>query len=125
MNIPENLKYTAHHIWADIKGDIATIGISDFAQSQLGEILFIEMPEVGDEITKDEEFGVAESSKTASDLIAPFDAEVLEINTALEDEPEAVNEDPYTNWILKLKLTDESQISELLDFEAYNKSLDQ
>lgn len=123
MNFPDNLKYSPRHIWVLLNGEVATIGITDHAQSQLGELLYVEMPEIGDEITKDEDFGVAESSKVASDLIAPFDGEVIEINEALEDEPESINEDPYANWIIKVKVSDASQLEDLLDVAGYRATL--
>lgn len=123
MNFPDSLKYSAKHLWVQVDGEIATIGITDHAQSQLGELLYVEMPEIGDEITKDEDFGVAESSKVASDLIAPIDGEVVEINEALEDEPEAINEDPYANWIIKVKVSDAGQIESLMDVAAYRATL--
>ena len=123
MNFPDNLKYSDKHLWVSVDGNVATIGITDHAQSQLGELLYVEMPEIGDEISKDEDFGVAESSKIASDLIAPIDGEVLEINEALEDEPEAINEDPYANWIIKVKISDDSQVEGLMDVVAYKAAL--
>ena len=123
MNFPDNLKYSDKHLWVEVDGNVATIGITDHAQSQLGELLYVEMPEIGDEISKDEDFGVAESSKIASDLIAPIDGEVLEINEALEDEPEAINEDPYANWIIKVKISDDSQVEGLMDVVAYKAAL--
>ncbi|WP_417202737.1 glycine cleavage system protein GcvH [Acetoanaerobium sticklandii] len=123
MNFPDNLKYSDKHLWVELDGNVATIGITDHAQSQLGELLYVEMPEIGDEISKDEDFGVAESSKIASDLIAPIDGEVLEINEALEDEPEAINEDPYANWIIKVKISDDSQVEGLMDVATYKAAL--
>ena len=123
MNFPDNLKYSDKHLWVAVDGNVATIGITDHAQSQLGELLYVEMPEIGDEISKDEDFGVAESSKIASDLIAPIDGEVIEINEALEDEPEAINEDPYANWIIKVKISDDSQVEGLMDVVAYKAAL--
>ncbi len=123
MNFPSNLKYSEKHLWVSVDGGIATIGITDHAQSQLGELLYVEMPEIGDEISKDEDFGVAESSKIASDLIAPIDGEVIEINGALEDDPEVINEDPYANWIIKVKVSDDSQVEALMDAAAYQATL--
>lgn len=124
MKTIASLKYSSKHTWVKIEGDIAVIGITDYAQEQLGEILFVEMPEVGDDITKDDEFGVVESSKVASDLIAPISGEVIEINEKLEDEPEFINEDAYDAWILKVKLSNESELDDLLDAENYESNLE-
>ena len=123
MKYPSTLKYSQKHTWVKIDGDVAYIGITDFAQEQLGEILFVEMPEVGDEISKDADFGVVESSKVASDLIAPISGEVLEINEKLEDEPEYINENAYDAWIVKVKISDESELEELLDSTNYETAL--
>ncbi|SHJ62379.1 glycine cleavage system protein GcvH [Tepidibacter formicigenes] len=123
MNYPSDLKYAKNHIWVKIEGNEAYIGITDYAQDQLGEILFVEMPEVGDEISKGEEFGVVESSKVASDLVAPITGEVLEINEKLDDEPEYINEDAYDAWIVKVKIADESELNELLDSSNYETAL--
>ncbi|SNT00021.1 glycine cleavage system H protein [Anaerovirgula multivorans] len=120
---PENLKYHKEHTWVKIEGNIATIGISNYAQEQLGEVLFVEMPEVGDKIELGEEFGVVESSKVASDLIAPISGEVLEINEKLDDEPEFVNEAPYDAWIVKVKITDTDEVQNLLNTSAYQELL--
>nr|AEI90772.1 glycine cleavage system H protein [Clostridium ragsdalei P11] len=103
MDFPKELKYSKEHTWAKIEGDTALIGISDFAQDQLGEILFVEMPDVGDEITQGVSLGVVESSKKASDVISPLSGEVLEINEKLDDEPEYINENAYDAWIVKIK----------------------
>ena len=104
MKVSTKIKIFSKHTWVKVEGEFAYIGITDFAQDQLGEVLFVEMPEVEDELTKDEYFGVVESSKVASDLIAPVSGEVVEINEdKLEDEPEYVNEDPYDAWICKSK----------------------
>jgi glycine cleavage system H protein len=124
MKTIASLKYSSKHTWVKIEGNIAVIGITDYAQEQLGEILFVEMPEVGDDINKDEEFGVVESSKVASDLIAPISGEVIEINEKLEDEPEFINEDAYDAWILKVKLSNESELDDLLDAENYENNLE-
>ena len=123
MKYPSNLKYSQKHTWVKVEGDVAFIGITDFAQDQLGEILFVEMPEVGDELSKDADFGVVESSKVASDLIAPISGEVLEINEKLEDEPEYINEDAYDAWIVKVKISDESELEGLLDSANYETAL--
>jgi glycine cleavage system H protein len=116
---PEDLRYSKSHQWVKVNGDTAFIGITDFAQKQLKEILFVEMPEVGDELSAGETFGVVESSKTASDLIAPVSGEVIEVNERLDDEPEYINEDPYDAWIVKVKLSDENELDDLLSAEDY------
>lgn len=121
---PENIKYYEKHTWVKLEGNIASIGISDYAQKQLGEVLFVEMPEVGDKIQKGEEFGVVESSKVASDLIAPISGEVLEMNEKLEDEPEYINEDPYDGWIVKVKVDDMNEVDTLLNAEDYKDILE-
>ncbi|CAB1262225.1 glycine cleavage system protein GcvH [Clostridium sp. WLY-B-L2] len=124
MNFPEKLYYSKEHTWAKVEGDTALIGISDFAQEQLGEILFVEMPEVGDEVVKDSSFGVVESSKKASDTISPLSGEVVEINEKLDDEPEYINEDPYDAWIIKIKIKDDSEIKDLLSSSEYESGLE-
>lgn len=125
MKILAELKYSPKHTWVRVEGEYAYVGVTDFAQEQLGEVLFVEMPEVEDELTKDESFGVIESSKVASDLIAPVSGEVVEINEdKLEDEPEYVNEDPYDAWICKVKMSDISELDTLLSGEDYQKGLE-
>lgn len=123
MKYPSSVKYSQKHTWVKVEGNTAYIGITDFAQDQLGEILFVEMPEIGDELTKDEDFGVVESSKVASDLIAPISGEVLEVNEKLDDEPEYINEDAYDAWIVKVKISDESELDDLLDASNYETAL--
>ena len=113
------LLYADSHEWVKIDGDIATVGITDYAQHALGNIVYVDMPEVGDTVTAGEEFGAVESVKADSDLISPVSGEVIEINEALEDTPEAINEDAFGAWIMKVKLSE--QPSELLDAEAYAK----
>jgi glycine cleavage system H protein len=117
----EGLHYAESHEWVKVDGDIATIGISDYAQHALGNIVYVDMPEVGDEVTAGEDFGAVESVKAASDLISPVSGEVVEINEALEDTPEAVNEDAFENWIIKVKMSDPSEVDALLDAAAYEK----
>ena len=124
MKVIPSLKYCREHTWVKIEGEYAYIGITDYAQDQLGEILFVEMPEVEDEITKGEDFGVVESSKVASDLIAPISGEVVEINEMLEDEPEAINEDAYDAWIIKVKISDEEELNSLLNSYGYESSIE-
>lgn len=122
MNFPDDLKYTKEHEWCRLKGKIATIGISDYAQDQLGDIVFVELPEKGDELAQDEPFGVIESVKAVSDLICPLSGEVVEVNTELEDTPELVNSDPYGDgWIIKAKILDPSEINDLMDSVDYEE----
>ncbi|AGY75828.1 glycine cleavage system protein GcvH [Clostridium autoethanogenum] len=123
MNFPKELKYSKEHTWAKIEGDTALIGISDFAQDQLGEILFVEMPDVGDEITQGVSLGVVESSKKASDVISPLSGEVLEINEKLDDEPEYINENAYDAWIVKIKVKDSGEVKSLVDASEYEAGL--
>lgn len=121
MSIPADLKYTREHEWIKDNGDgTATIGITDFAQGELGDIVFVELDPEGTEISKDDTFGTVEAVKTVSDLYAPVDGEIIEVNENLEDEPELVNDDPYGDgWMVKVKLEDESQLEDLLSSEEY------
>ena len=122
MNIPTNLSYTKDHEWIKIDGDIATIGITDFAQGELGDIVYVDVDTLDETIEKDEVFGSVEAVKTVSDLFMPLKGEVIEFNEALEDEPELVNSDPYGDgWMIKFKIEDESQIEDLLNAEAYQE----
>jgi glycine cleavage system H protein len=120
-SIPDNLRYTESHEWVLDNGDgTVTIGITDHAQEALGDVVFVELPEVGRELDTGEEFGVIESVKAASDLYAPLSGEIVEVNKSLEDAPETVNESPYEDgWILKLKLADAKALDDLLDADAY------
>lgn len=113
------LRYSESHEWVSIEGGIATIGITDFAQHALGNLSYVDMPEVDDEVTKGEEFGAVESVKAASDLYSPVSGKVIEINTELEDAPERLNVDPYTNWIIKVEMSDPSELDDLMDEAAY------
>jgi len=120
MNIPADLKYTKEHEWIKIDGDVATVGITDFAQGELGDIVFIDVDTIDQEVGKDEVFGSVEAVKTVSDLFMPLSGTVQEMNEALEDAPEKVNSDPYGDgWMVKIKMSDASQADELLDAEAY------
>ena len=119
--ILDDLRYADSHEWVNLEGDIATVGITDYAQHALGNIVYVDMPEVGDEVTAGEEFGAVESVKAASDLISPVSGEVVEINEDLEDSPELVNEDAFANWIMKVKVSDAAEIEALLDAAAYAK----
>lgn len=122
MNIPEELKYTKDHEWIKIDGDTATIGITDFAQKELGDIVYIDVDTLDEELAIEEVFGSIEAVKTVSDLFMPLSGEVIEFNDGLEDEPEMVNSDPYNKgWIIKVKLSDESQIDNMLNATAYKE----
>jgi glycine cleavage system H protein len=122
MNIPSELKYSKDHEWVKIEGDIATVGITDFAQQELGDIVYIEIETLGDTLDSEEVFGTVEAVKTVSDLFMPLSGEVLEFNTSLEDTPESVNEDPYeSGWMIKIKMDDSSQIDQLLSAEGYRQ----
>ena len=116
-----DVRYAESHEWVRIEGEFAYVGISDYAQHALGNIVYVDMPEVGDEVEQGEEFGAVESVKAASDLFSPISGEVVEINEALEDAPELVNEDAYENWIMKVKFNDAAELDNLLDAEAYAK----
>ncbi|KAA3612625.1 MAG: glycine cleavage system protein GcvH [Calditrichaeota bacterium] len=125
MNVPGNLKYTDDHEWVLVENGIATIGITDYAQSELGDIVFVELPEEGSETAQSEPFGTIEAVKAVSDLLAPVSGEVLEINVALDDEPEVINSDPYGGgWMIKVKMSDESEVDTLLTAEAYSEMID-
>lgn len=117
----DDRRYAESHEWVKIDGDIATIGISDYAQHALGDIVYVDMPEVGDEMTAGDVFGAVESVKAASDLICPVSGEVVEVNEALEDAPEQVNADAFENWIIKVKVSDSAEIDALLDAAAYTE----
>jgi len=124
MNIPKDLKYTNDHEWVRIEGDFAVVGITDFAQKELGEIVFVEIDTLGDEVAKDDVFGTVEAVKTTSDLMSPLSGEVVEFNPELDedegDNPGMINEDPYgKGWIIKLKFSDAGELDDLLDAEAY------
>lgn len=120
MNIPSELKYTKDHEWIRIEGDTATVGITDFAQGELGDIVYVDVDTLDDTVEKDEVFGSVEAVKTVSDLFMPLTGEVVEFNEALEDEPELVNADPYgKGWMIKVTVAEPSQIADLLDAEAY------
>ncbi|MFM1877838.1 MAG: glycine cleavage system protein GcvH [Bacteroidota bacterium] len=123
MNIPADLKYTRDHEWVRIDGNIATIGITDFAQGELGDIVYVEVETVGDSLEQEEVFGTVEAVKTVSDLFLPISGTVLEFNSTLEDTPEIVNSDPYgSGWMIRLEMSDSNQLESLLDSDQY-KSL--
>jgi glycine cleavage system H protein len=120
MEIPPGLKYSKEHEWVAAEESVATIGITDYAQDQLGEIVYIELPAVGDKISKDDPFGVVESVKAVSDIYAPVSGTVVEINEDLPESPEVVNEDPYGDgWLVKVKVADLSELDDLMDNEEY------
>ena len=122
MNIPSELKYTKDHEWIKIEGNTATVGITDFAQGELGDIVYVDVDTLDDTVEEGEVFGSVEAVKTVSDLFMPLTGEVVEFNEELEDEPELVNTDPYgKGWMIKLEISDTSQIDDLLDAEAYQK----
>jgi len=121
MKTPKELLYTESHEWVKIEDGHAYLGITDFAQSELGEVVFVELPEESDEVNKGEEYATIESVKAASDINAPVSGVIVEVNENLEDNPELINEDPYENWIVKIELNDESETSDLLSAEDYEK----
>ncbi|WP_298419000.1 glycine cleavage system protein GcvH [uncultured Kordia sp.] len=122
MNIPADLKYTKDHEWVKIDGDVATVGITDFAQSELGDIVYVDVETLDEEVGKDEVFGTVEAVKTVSDLFMPLSGEVIEFNEVLEDDSELVNKDPYgEGWMIKIKISDMSQVDDLLSAEAYKE----
>ena len=122
MNIPSNLKYTKDHEWISIDGDIATVGITDFAQGELGDIVYVEVETLDEILKKDEVFGTVEAVKTVSDLFLPLSGEIIEFNDSLEIEPEKVNSDAFgEGWMIKIKISNPDEINELLDHEAYKK----
>ena len=122
MNIPSELKYTKDHEWVLIEGDVATVGITDFAQGELGDIVYVEVESVDETMDREEVFGTVEAVKTVSDLFLPLSGEIIEFNEGLEDAPEQVNTDPYgEGWMIKIKLTDTAEIDELLSDEQYKE----
>ena len=120
MNIPEDLKYSPEHEWIKVDGESAYIGITDFAQNELGDIVFVEFPEIGDIFSAGDVFGTVEAVKTVADLFAPISGEVLEINGSLENSPEAINTDSYNDsWIIKIKISNTEELDTLLDHQSY------
>lgn len=121
-NVVSNLKYSKEHEWVKVEGNIAKIGISDYAQSSLGDIVFVELPEVGREVSADESIGVIESVKAVSDIYTPVSGKIVEVNTELEDAPETINESPYEQgWIYTIELTDADEVEQLLSAEEYQQ----
>lgn len=126
MSIPSQLKYTKEHEWISIEGDVATVGITDFAQGELGDIVFVEIETVGQHVKKDEVFGTVEAVKTVSDLFMPVSGEIIEKNEGLDNSPEAVNTDPYGNgWMIRVKMSDPAEANELLSADAYQAHIGQ
>ncbi len=122
MNLPEDLRYSQDHEWIKVEGDVATIGITDYAQSELGDIVFVEVPTVGETLSKGDTLGTIEAVKTVADVYMPVDGEVLEMNADLESTPELINQDPYgKGWIARIKLSDPAQLEELLTADKYKE----
>lgn len=120
----EHLRYTDSHEWVSLDGEVATVGITDYAQHALGNIVYVDLPEVGDEVTSGEEFGAVESVKAASDLISPVSGEVIEINEDLVDAPELLNKDAFANWIMKVRVNDPGEVNELMDSKEYQSIIE-
>jgi len=126
MDFPEDLQYTRDHEWCRIQGSRATVGITDHAQDALGDIVYLELPAVGDEVKKGEAFGVVESTKAVSDLFAPVSGKVVEVNGPLADAPEAINQDPYEEgWMIQIEMSDPKELSDLLGKAAYQKFVEE
>ncbi len=126
MNFPDDVKYTREHEWCRVKGNRAAVGITDHAQHQLGDIVYLELPEVGDAVRKGEAFGVVESTKAVSDLFAPVTGKVVEVNDPLADAPEAINQDPYEEgWLIQVEMADPKELAELLDAAAYRNFVEE
>jgi glycine cleavage system H protein len=124
MNVPKNLKYTNDHEWVKVDGEIATIGITDFAQGELGDIVYVEVDTLDETLDKEEVFGTVEAVKTVSDLFMPISVEILEFNESLETNPEKVNDNPYEDgWMIKIKISDSSELEELLSPEDYENTI--
>ena len=125
MSIPKELKYTKEHEWVSVDSDIATIGITDYAQGQLGDIVFVELPEVQSHVSQDDTFGVVEAVKTVADLFAPVSGSITEINTALEESPDLINSDPYgAGWIIKVAIDDLEEYNNLMSSDDYNSFIE-
>ena len=117
--IIEGLLYSESHEWVKVDGEVAVIGVSDFAQAEMGDITYVDLPEEGDEFSKEEDFGALESVKASSELYCPVSGKVVAVNSALEDAPELINEDPYANWIIKIEMSDKAELDALLNAAAY------
>src|SRR3990170_289226 len=126
MEFPQDLKYTKEHEWVKVDGDIATIGITDYAQDSLGDVVYVELPQEGGSVTKNEPFGVVESVKAVSDLYSPVSGTVAEVNDAIGDSPEAVNDDPYGDaWMIKVQLSNKDELNDLLTADEYQKYIEE
>ena len=124
MNTPNDIKYTKEHEWVSLDGKTATIGITDYAQSQLGDIVFVEFPDINSEINQNETFGVIEAVKTVADLFAPVSGEIIEVNSSLEDSPNFINSDPYgSGWIIKVKINDSNEYNGLMSSDVYDEHI--
>lgn len=124
MNVPSNLKYTKDHEWIKTEGDVAIVGITDYAQGELGDIVYVEVETVGESLSKEEVFGTVEAVKTVSDLFMPVSGEIIEFNESLESAPESVNNDPYgAGWMIKIKMSDPSEVDGLLSADDYQNSI--
>ena len=124
MNTPSDIKYTKEHEWVSLDGETATIGITDYAQSQLGDIVFVEFPDINSEINQNETFGVIEAVKTVADLFAPVSGEIIEVNSSLEDSPNFINSDPYgSGWIIKIKINDSNEYNGLMSSDDYEEHI--
>ena len=124
MNTPNDIKYTKEHEWVSLDGETATIGITDYAQSQLGDIVFVEFPDINFEINQNETFGVIEAVKTVADLFAPVSGEIIEVNSSLEDSPNFINSDPYgSGWIIKIKINDSNEYNGLMSSDDYEEHI--
>lgn len=126
MNVPGELKYTKEHEWVKVDGQTATIGITDYAQGELGDVVFVELPDIGSEVSQGDTFGTIEAVKAVSELYSPVNGKVTEVNTALDDDPMVVNRDPYGDgWMMKVELTDTAQLEQLLAPDGYKELLSQ
>ncbi|MDR0509589.1 MAG: glycine cleavage system protein GcvH [Rikenellaceae bacterium] len=122
MNIPADLRYTSNHEWLRVEGDIATVGITDFAQSQLGDIIYVDVPSVGSTLARGDSFGSVEAVKTVADIFMPVDGQIVELNSDVDAQPELVNREPYAGgWIIKVRISDPDQLGSLLPAEEYSK----
>lgn len=125
MKVEKDLLYSEDHEWVKVEGDVVYLGLSDFAQDSLGDIVYVELPDVDDEVEKDEAFSAVESVKAASDIYSPVSGKIVEINEDLEDDPAILNADPYANWIVKVELSDKSELDELMSGEDYEKFIEE
>ena len=125
MNVPDNLRYTKEHEWVRVEGDVATVGITDYAQGELGDIVFVELPELESEVKQMTPFGTIEAVKAVSELFAPLDGTVIEVNSALDDDPMIINRDPYGDgWMIRIRVRDAGQVEQLLDAAAYRQLIE-